>query len=261
METNIYSGGNTSTFADPGLSPDSSYTYVITTTSANGFSTGSATASTGLSVPGAIAAGNGPSEIDLTLSPDSNATSMQILRDGTQVYSGALVTTFADTHLTADATIPIPSSPAIRPTPSGYATGSNRALAPTIAAAANSNGTQIDLALGANSTANSMQIERDGTDIYNGAVTTSFSDIGLSPDSTHSYTVTTANGNGSSRLDQRRHRSRRRPTYLPTGLARRRNRHRHRVRRRRHIHADLLRRHANLLRRRRHQFFRYRTIP
>ena len=41
------------------------------------------------------------SEIDLSIAADPNATLMQILRDGTQIYLGGAVSTFADTGLLA----------------------------------------------------------------------------------------------------------------------------------------------------------------
>jgi hypothetical protein len=95
--TEIYNGAIVATLVDGGLPADSSYTYTLTISNDNGSASASASATTGPSAPGVTAVASGAHEIDLTIAPDSTANLMQILRDGTQIYSGSLIDTFADT--------------------------------------------------------------------------------------------------------------------------------------------------------------------
>ena len=66
----IYSGGVISTFADTGMSADSSYTYTVITSNTDGSSATSATGASGPSAPGVVATAAGPHEIDLAIAPD-----------------------------------------------------------------------------------------------------------------------------------------------------------------------------------------------
>ena len=195
--TQVYSGGVTGTFADAGLSPDSSYAYMVTTGNTNGSSSGTATAVTGLSNPAVSAAGNGNSEIDLTIAADPAATSMQISSGALTLYSGAPIAAFDSTGLMPNAlySYNVATSNGLGST-SASVSATTGPSNPAIVATANSNGTEIDLALTADSSAGAMLITaRRHADLLRRNYS-DFSDTGLPPDSSYSYTVTTSNDNG-----------------------------------------------------------------
>ncbi|HWE01557.1 MAG TPA: hypothetical protein VG326_04040, partial [Tepidisphaeraceae bacterium] len=193
----VYSGDVITAFPDTGLSADINYFYNVTDSDDNGSYTSTASATTGPVAPTVTASGNGSSEIDLAVSPDLMATSMQILRDGTQVYSGLPEDTFADTGLSADSTYSyVVNTSNSNGSSSGSASASTGAFAPSVTAVGNGSG-EIDLNINADPTASWMQIVRNGASTYSGAVTSAFSDTGLSPDSSFTYTVTTGNAAGS----------------------------------------------------------------
>jgi hypothetical protein len=102
--TILYSGNPIGSLADTGLTADTTYGYVVTTTNSNGTSTGTAGATTpdvpvpppAPSDPTVTATPNGFSEIDLAITSDPVATSMQIYRDGTQIYTGSPISSWSD---------------------------------------------------------------------------------------------------------------------------------------------------------------------
>ncbi|HZK81484.1 MAG TPA: hypothetical protein VFC46_10465, partial [Humisphaera sp.] len=190
--SSIYTGGPISSFSDTNLSPDSSHSYAVIVSNANGSASASTSAGTAPSLPYLIATDNGPSEIDLTIGPDFNATSMQILQDGVQVYSGAIINTFGASGLAAGSahTYTVNTANA-----NGYSTSAATAVTgfPAPGLVLTSNGLEIDMAITPDANATSMQIFRNDTLIYTGAPITDFVDGNLPADSSFTYTATQSN--------------------------------------------------------------------
>jgi fibronectin type 3 domain-containing protein len=203
-----------SSFSDTGLSAATTYYYVVEAVNASGSSAASTQVSA-VTVPaapsGVTATGVSISQINVSWSATAGATSYTVQRSTTSggPYStvGSLSTTsFADTGLTAGTTyyyVVEATNGSGSSVPSAQATGVTLPAAPTGVTATTASPSQINLSWTAATGATSYTVQRSTTSggpytAVGSPATASFSDSGLTANTTYYYVVEAVDASGAS---------------------------------------------------------------
>jgi fibronectin type 3 domain-containing protein len=199
-------------FADTGLSAETTYFYVVTATNPSGTSPQSAEvqATTALAAPtGITATGVSPSEIDLSWNSVTSATGYTVRRASTAAgpyttIGSTSTSALADTGLSVGTTYFYEVQATGPPGPSAFSAPVSAVTAPptpTGVVATAAPPSDIDLTWSAVTGASSYTVQRAATS--GGPYTTvgspsapSFADTGLSPNTTYFYVVQAVNASG-----------------------------------------------------------------
>lgn len=202
----------TTAFADTGLTPDTTYFYVVSAVDASGSSVGSSqvSATTVLAAPtGVVASAVSPSEIDLSWSPVGGATSYKVQRSassgGPYATVGSPATpTFANTGLSPGTTYFYVVQAVDVAGPSASSTQVSAITVPAgplgLTATAVSR-SEIDLTWAAVAGATGYTVQRGSTSggpysTIGTPTSPSFADMALSPDTAYYYVVEASNPSG-----------------------------------------------------------------
>jgi hypothetical protein len=194
--TSIATGITTSTYTDTGLTVNTSYTYVITPYNAFGAGTTSTITKktlpnmTGLSV-------SSFTTTQIVLAYTGNFTNVNISRNGTSIATGVTATTYTDTGLTADTSYVYIVTPYNSDGTAGTTTATiTKSTLPSMTSISISSETSTQIVLAYTGNFTNVSISRDGTSIATGVTATTYTDTGLTVNTSYTYVVTPYNAAG-----------------------------------------------------------------
>jgi hypothetical protein len=193
--TDISSAITGTSFTDTGLTPHTSYSYVITPYNSLGYA-GSTIAITKGTLPNLTSLSvSSFTASQVVLTYGGNYTNVSITRDGSVVATNITGTTFTDTGLTANTTytyVVIPKNS------SGSGTSSSiiQKTLPNITAISILSETTAQIVLSYSGNFTSVSITRDGSSVATNITGTSYTDVGLTPNTSYTYIVTPNNSVG-----------------------------------------------------------------
>jgi hypothetical protein len=184
------------TFTDTGLTVNTSYTYVVTPYNSDG-DLGTATSITKSTLSNITSLSiTGTTTTQIVLVYSGNYTNISITRNGNIIATNITVTTFTDTGLTSNTSYTYIVTP-YNSSGAGIAGTITKITLPNIISFSISGKTSTQIILVYSGNYTNVSITRDGNAIATNITGTTFTDTGLTSNTSYTYIVTPHNSSGS----------------------------------------------------------------
>jgi hypothetical protein len=184
------------TYTDTGLTGNTSYIYIITPydSSGNAGSTATITQKTLPNITSLSTSSFTDSQIILTY--DGSFTNMSISRDGTDISTNVTDTTYTDSGLIGNTSYTYIITPYDSSGNAGTTATITQKTLPNITSLSTSGYTDIAIVLEYIGNYTTVSISRDGTDISTNVIDTTYTDSGLTGNTSYTYIITPYDSSG-----------------------------------------------------------------